>query len=194
MATAAQILANQANARRSTGPRTEEGKSRSARNHTTHGLSLGVFVLDPADRDAVAALARGLEAEIRPAGALQREAFHQMLDGMARLHTIRRLTAAIIARCEADPLVVPETEPELRALTRYRAAAEMLVYRTLQVLTELQTTALHQAFHVTPDEAEIMPPAVRLKPKICVGLGFNGYRERDRIYHRWGRHNLPDLS
>ena len=38
MATPAQIAANTANAQRSTGPRTEAGKSITSQNATTHGL------------------------------------------------------------------------------------------------------------------------------------------------------------
>ncbi len=39
MATAAQIAANQANAQKSTGPKTPPGKAASSRNATKHGLS-----------------------------------------------------------------------------------------------------------------------------------------------------------
>ena len=39
MATQAQVDANQANARKSTGPKTEEGKARSSRNRLSHGFA-----------------------------------------------------------------------------------------------------------------------------------------------------------
>ena len=38
MSTEAQIAANRANAEQSTGPKTEEGKAASSRNHSSHGL------------------------------------------------------------------------------------------------------------------------------------------------------------
>jgi len=44
MSTQAQLLANRENAQRSTGPRSAEGKSRSAANSTRHGLS-GCFAV-----------------------------------------------------------------------------------------------------------------------------------------------------
>jgi hypothetical protein len=43
MTTARQIEANRANARLSTGPRTERGKARASRNARRHGLSVPVL-------------------------------------------------------------------------------------------------------------------------------------------------------
>ena len=54
MTTNAQIKANRNNARKSTGPRTDEGKTRSAKNALKHGLLGRDTVLpgeDPADFD-----------------------------------------------------------------------------------------------------------------------------------------------
>jgi hypothetical protein len=45
MATAAQIEANQRNAQKSTGPRTEEGKNRSRLNALDHGCRANLMVL-----------------------------------------------------------------------------------------------------------------------------------------------------
>jgi hypothetical protein len=58
MATPAQIAANQANAQKSTGPRSVEGKSASRFNALKHGIDAASLVIpgeDPADYDALAA-------------------------------------------------------------------------------------------------------------------------------------------
>jgi hypothetical protein len=50
MATEAQIAANRQNAKKSTGPRTAEGKARSSRNGTTHGWCSQAATLEEAER------------------------------------------------------------------------------------------------------------------------------------------------
>ncbi len=59
MASEKQIAANRANAKRSTGPKTAVGKSRSRRNAFRHGLSLGMARDDLTSRK-IDALARAL--------------------------------------------------------------------------------------------------------------------------------------
>ena len=74
MATAAQIAANRANAQKSTGPRTPEGKSASRFNSLKHGLDAASVVIpgeDPADYEA---LANDFRRQFHPASAL--EHFH----------------------------------------------------------------------------------------------------------------------
>jgi hypothetical protein len=57
MASAAQLAANRANARRSTGPRSRRGKIRSSVNALRHGLSVSVYA-DPGLSQEVESLAR----------------------------------------------------------------------------------------------------------------------------------------
>ena len=69
MATRAQIKANGDNAKKSTGPRTEEGKARVANNALKHGLLARDTVLpgeDPAEFDQQLA---ALEADLQPANS-----------------------------------------------------------------------------------------------------------------------------
>jgi hypothetical protein len=57
MATAAQIAANQANAQKSTGPRSVEGKSVSRFNALKHGIDAATIVIPGEDRAVYEALA-----------------------------------------------------------------------------------------------------------------------------------------
>ena len=60
MASPAQVKANRANSKRSTGPRTAEGKARSSRNGTSHGLSAADVVVFPGEEQAFADLRTNL--------------------------------------------------------------------------------------------------------------------------------------
>jgi hypothetical protein len=71
----AKIEANRRNAQRSTGPKTEEGKSRSRRNAFKHGLLASALVLtegleaeDAAEFDQ---LLLGLRGDLMPVGTLE---------------------------------------------------------------------------------------------------------------------------
>jgi hypothetical protein len=80
MATPAQITANRANAQKSTGPRSAEGKSASRFNALKHGIDAASLVIpgeDPADYDALAA---AYHRDFRPVTPF--EAFH--VDTMLR--------------------------------------------------------------------------------------------------------------
>jgi hypothetical protein len=62
MATAKQIAANRANARRSTGPRTAAGRAKSSRNSFRHGLSLPLST-DPQMKARIDLLANAIAGE-----------------------------------------------------------------------------------------------------------------------------------
>src|ERR1700722_6504255 len=66
MATPAQIAANRANSQKSTGPKTEAGKSRSARNHLSNGLSSNATLIPGEDPEAFKALMVALALEYEP--------------------------------------------------------------------------------------------------------------------------------
>ena len=96
MSTEKQIQANRNNAQNSTGPRTEEGKSRASQNALKHGLLARDAVLpgeDPADFDAQLA---ALEADIQPQGALECELVRQLADAQWRMQRLSRLETAYL--------------------------------------------------------------------------------------------------
>jgi len=65
-ASEAQIRANQANAARSTGPKTEAGKAISRRNSLQHGLSGEGVVLPPKDLEEIEARVEAFEKDMKP--------------------------------------------------------------------------------------------------------------------------------
>ena len=102
MPTNAQIKANRNNAKKSTGPRTEEGKNRVAKNALKHGLLARDTVLpgeDPADFDSQLS---ALEADIQPANSLEFELVRQIADTQWRMRRLTRLETGFLAAALAD--------------------------------------------------------------------------------------------
>jgi hypothetical protein len=83
MASDKQIIANQKNARRSTGPRTESGKRRSRRNAIRHGLTAETVIdilEDPADYRA---FERVIKSDYSPQTAIEGQLDPTCLSAMA---------------------------------------------------------------------------------------------------------------
>ena len=102
MPTNAQINANRNNARKSTGPRTEEGKSRASKNALKHGLLARDTVMpgeDPADFDRQLS---ALEADIQPANSLEFELVRQIADAQWRMRRLTRLETGFLAAAVDD--------------------------------------------------------------------------------------------
>ena len=102
MPTKAQINANRNNARKSTGPRTGEGKSRASKNALKHGLLARDTVMpgeDPADFDRQLS---ALEADIQPANSLEFELVRQIADAQWRMRRLTRLETGFLAAAVDD--------------------------------------------------------------------------------------------
>src|ERR1035441_2941502 len=94
MATPAQFAANQTNARKSTGPRSVEGKSASRFNALKHGIDAQSIVIPGEDPEEYDALAEAYHREYRPESPS--EAFHIQTMLRAAWQKLR------LARVEAD--------------------------------------------------------------------------------------------
>jgi hypothetical protein len=93
---AARVAANRRNAQRSTGPRSVEGKRRSARNALKHGLCRTLVCL-PSECEATFMTFVGeLEQELRPATPLQRLTFNQIASLTWRLDRLPAAQARIV--------------------------------------------------------------------------------------------------
>jgi len=71
MATEAQIKANQENAKKSTGPTTEEGKQRSSMNATTHAIFARIPTLPGEDQEFLQAIADDIYKTYKPQDAME---------------------------------------------------------------------------------------------------------------------------
>ncbi len=158
MATAAQITANQANAARSTGPRTDEGKAASARNNTSHGLCSKDFVILEGQQQEFDEFITALRDQIRPSGALEFELFAQHAHAAWGLRRCRRAEVA----CQADPvcrgrdpLLAGDLAERLKRIDLYTRRAERTFQRTLKELKALQTIRFRE--HLQDAELGVIP-------------------------------------
>jgi hypothetical protein len=135
MSTEAQAAANRANAEQSTGPKTEEGKAASSRNHFSHGLSTYdniFFILPSESAEAYSILRATLLSEHRP----ESETEHILVDRMAQHHWLRSRAEALESGCFRQDGTLDDKR--LALFMRYRTSHEHAFHKCLAELLKLR--------------------------------------------------------
>jgi hypothetical protein len=155
MAAPAQIIANQANAQHSGGPRTTQGKASVSQNALRHGLTARHLVIRPEQQEEFNSLQDSLRDELAPQGAIETITFHDLLHAAWNLHRFRLIEAECSSGNPAD-FSEPSTTTVLDRLGRYQARAQRAYYKSLQELRTLQTNrALRSIKLDAQEEAEV---------------------------------------
>ncbi len=135
----------------STGPRTAEGKARSAMNAMRHGLTGRVVVLPTEDMNAYHAFCKELMADLAPKTALERQYAQTFCDTQWRLNRARSYEDSMLAlgHFEGAPFPGvdhPEIENALTAAKVFRENSKAFVNLSLyeQRLSRQQKEALRQ--------------------------------------------------
>ena len=102
MATPAQLAANRANAQRSTGPRSVEGKSVSRFNALKHGVDSASIALPGEDPDAYQALADNYDETYRPETAMHRFLVDSMIRADWHKQRLQRLESDLVRKLLAE--------------------------------------------------------------------------------------------
>ncbi|MEO8373413.1 MAG: hypothetical protein ABI806_29780 [Candidatus Solibacter sp.] len=102
MATPAQLAANQANAQRSTGPRSVEGKSASRFNALKHGIDAASTVIPGEDPAAYQALADAYDAQYQPANPTTRFLLDSMIRADWHKQRLQTLESGLIHKLLAE--------------------------------------------------------------------------------------------
>jgi len=97
MSTEAQIEANRNNAEHSTGPRTEAGKARSARNALRHGVYSMAKLIPGEDPEELDALTKGMLNDLNPLNTHETELVNQLIDFQWRLRRVTNEEARILS-------------------------------------------------------------------------------------------------
>jgi hypothetical protein len=168
----ARAAASRRNGAKSTGPKTPQGKARSARNALKHGLCAEEFVvLHDEDEQAFAALEASLLEELAPQGALQRFLAGRIVRAAWRLERAERIEIELLEyRMDRDgdlALALIRDGNGTRSidtLMRYRGRAQAEFYRALRTLKEIKAEAKTIVAPAQP-AAEALSPQQRDEPE-----------------------------
>jgi hypothetical protein len=171
MSTAAQVIANRANAQLSTGPRSVEGKAASSRNALKFGIYAKSLVIPGEEPAELEQLARDYEAEMHPEGPVEAA----LVDTMVRSDWMQRRLARIEAEVIAARLAARENPGEhplgdiyiedgasgklFESLARRQQALQRDYFRALKEFRELKQCRMDNAMFAAMRRAQ---PAPRL--------------------------------
>ena len=102
MTSVTQINANRANAQKSTGPTSEEGKARASRNAFRHGLRSQQMFVGGEDPKEFKALCEDISASLRPVGVIEHALAHRVAVTLWRQRRLLAAEAAAITLRQRD--------------------------------------------------------------------------------------------
>ena len=153
MSTQSQTEANQANAQRSTGPKTPEGKAASAQNATKHGLSGAFRVLPNEDQAEFDRLLAAYREEFEPKSEHELFLVEEMAQARWTLSRFRRLESVAVEQLAGagdhgqsiDQALVSAlangSGKAYTAIKRYGTAAQRAYYKALAELKRCKEEA-----------------------------------------------------
>lgn len=130
-------IANRENAKRSTGPRTPEGKQISSRNAVRHGLTGQRLFLSDEDLPYYTSFCQGFLDEWQPQGLTETNLVHSLATHQWRLHAAQAREISLYD--EAAPALDPELSAELDRSSRYVSRIQRDYQIALKQLQALQT-------------------------------------------------------
>ena len=164
-ASEARLLANRANAARSTGPKTTEGKEESWANGYKHSLTGSRVVMPEAERAEVEARVVAFESELKPTGELGRTLVRHAATMAVRMERcaalemeavagrVRKAEAGFVVpegvdpaqadrlRSEAGRRAMLDPSPEATLARKYEASAQRGFFRAIQELRRAERAA-----------------------------------------------------
>jgi len=194
MPTQSQIDANCENAKLSTGPITEAGKSSSARNSQTHGLFTREPHVESDEQDLYAEFSDSLYIELGPAGLLEDALANEIVGATWRLRQCASADAEVHGFDES-------ADKTRRSIERARAAANCSLHRSLNRLGKLQTervirqqTELGDISHVPLADSRNLMDAHYRFDRAVQQAGKTGTANAESILEDIVNSPLPPLS
>lgn len=146
MATERQIQANQKNAKRSTGPKTTEGKAIVSKNAVSHGIFSRQLVLEDESREEFEEIRREFYEQFHPEGFLERLFCERALSAIWRLSRVSKIEALIISDAGTNPFKENQISDafggyagkQIGLMSRYEITLEKILFKSLSELRSLQ--------------------------------------------------------
>jgi len=160
MATQKQIEANRRNARKSTGPRTEEGKADCKMNALRHGRRAATVVLPYENKEEFAALFAALESEWKPQTETERILLDQMVVSQWKLQRNETIEYSTITIGKTRKM-----KSDLDQVWRHTGRLENSFHRAMRELTRLQKARKQEAR--AESAASVRPQDVANKPQMA---------------------------
>jgi hypothetical protein len=104
MTSSKQIAANRENAKKSTGPKTEAGKDRSAMNAVTHGLTATRPLVRHESSEYFDSLRDRVSSELQPMGIMEEQLVERIVSKLWRLHRVPAVEAGLFDHQHYDQL------------------------------------------------------------------------------------------
>ena len=166
----ARIAANRRNAQRSTGPRTREGKERSARNAMRHGILADKYVIakDEETRQQFAALHLRLTQHFLPANIMETILVERIAISYWRMRRLALAEGAATARWQErraayGPIYLPSVDT-IQLYARYETMLERQLY---QALDRLERMRRQQPPNLSPDR--LLPDMLEGSSELAAG-------------------------
>jgi hypothetical protein len=165
MATPSQVTANQANAQKSTGPKTDAGKAKSSMNRLSYGFASNTRFIKGEDPDEFYALLNDLTIEHQPSTPTEQI----LVEKMAHNQWIS-LRASRIQGELLEALTFKELNKTLPLMIRYQTTADRAFHKAHQELLKArkQTKKSEIGFESKKAEEPAAPPqeqAPKTEPK-----------------------------
>jgi hypothetical protein len=184
MSTPAQIAANQANSRHSTGPTSEIGRKTVSANSVKHAFCSKVHTLLPGEEEPFAEYLQEYIKVYAPIGAPEEDLVRSLADNNWRLKKITALERTLLIRLEiVEPEAFEDTLKELRRTSTYGHRTQRTIEKIRAELRTMQSgrksayqkaqqeaILLTQLAHLNgepPDQAKEFP-----SPELCGGFVY----------------------
>jgi hypothetical protein len=179
-----QIEANRRNALKSTGPKTDEGKTKSSMNALRHGLTAAQAVLPHEDEDDYENLREGMLESYAPADAAELAIVEELANAYWRLMRLHRVETRYWEQLggsynRADEgiaeALLQTPNRQMRSFFRYYAQVERSYYKALaaanQIKRERRDRKPLKALAATAENGFVSQPAGNAAPAVVEPAG-----------------------